>query len=182
MFHAKWRGIRGCNPAITFMTIRWGWQYGRTNSIPQNDSKCDRKVVKHLEVSLRMHGIVTFSVWSLCVAFPSEQTHQNWKLKYLQSKHLFGARGGAVGWGTALQTERSRVRFPMVSLKFFIDIILPAALWPWGWLSLWQKWVAGVFPRGKGGRCVGLTTLPTSSADCLEIWEPQPTETLNPGL
>ena len=46
------------------------------------------------------------------------------------------ARGSAVGWGTALQVGRSRVRFPMVSLEFFIDIILPASLWPWGWLSL----------------------------------------------
>jgi hypothetical protein len=31
---------------------------------------------------------------------------------------------------------------------------------------------------GKGGRCVGLTTLPPLCADCLEIWEPQPPGTL----
>ena len=42
-----------------------------------------------------------------------------------------GARGDAVGLGIARQAERSRVRFPMVSLEFFIDIILPAALWSW---------------------------------------------------
>jgi hypothetical protein len=35
-----------------------------------------------------------------------------------------GAHGGAVGWGTALQVGRSRVRFQMVSLELFIDIIL----------------------------------------------------------
>jgi hypothetical protein len=29
-------------------------------------------------------------------------------------------------------------------------------------------------PGGKGGRCVGLKTLPPSCADCHEIWEPQP--------
>jgi len=40
------------------------------------------------------------------------------------------------------------------------------------------------FLRGKGGRCVGLTSLPPSCADRLEIWEPQPPGTLRacPGL
>jgi len=41
--------------------------------------------------------------------------------------------------------------------------ILPIA-WSWGRLSLYQKWVPGAFPRGKGGRCVRLTTLPPSWA------------------
>jgi hypothetical protein len=31
---------------------------------------------------------------------------------------------------------------------------------------------------GKGGRCEGLTTLPPSCADCLEIWDSQPPGTL----
>jgi hypothetical protein len=59
-----------------------------------------------------------------------------------------GTRGGAVGWGTALQTGTSRDRFPMVSLEFFFHLILPVALWHWGRLSFYQKWVPGVFPGG----------------------------------
>ena len=56
---------------------------------------------------------------------------------YYYSPTYFGRFcGGAVGWRTALQVGRSRVRFPMVSLEFFIDIILLAALWTWGRLSL----------------------------------------------
>jgi hypothetical protein len=65
-------------------------------------------------------------------------------------------------------------------------------------LSLGARWRRVVsftpwqlYPKGKsplpllpGDRCVGLTTLPPSCADCLEIWEPQPPGTLRvcPGL
>ena len=40
------------------------------------------------------------------------------------------------------------------------------------------------FLGDKGGRCVGLITLPLSYADCLEICEPQPPGTVRacPGL
>jgi len=34
------------------------------------------------------------------------------------------------------------------------------------------------FLRGKGGRCVGLKTLPLSYAKCHEKWEPQPPRTV----
>jgi hypothetical protein len=44
----------------------------------------------------------------------------------------------------------------------------------------YQEYFLGV----KCGRCLGLTTLPPSCADCLEIWEPQSSGTLRacPGL
>jgi hypothetical protein len=41
-----------------------------------------------------------------------------------------------VGWGTALKAGRSWVRFPVVSLELFFDIILPTPLWLGGRLSL----------------------------------------------
>jgi hypothetical protein len=138
----------------TYNAGPWRWQHYKSS--------------KRLELFSRRHHIMSQTTWIFTIDFL--------KIHLNISQLCQGFRGGAVGWGTALQAGRSRVRFPMLSLDFFIDIILPAALL--------QKWVPGMFPGGKGDRCVGLTTLQSSCAECLEIWEPQPRGTFRgcPGL
>ena len=91
---------------------------------------------------------------------------------------------GGTRWRSWLKkVGRSRVRFPMVSLEFFIDIILPTTLWPGVDSASNRKDCEEYFLGGKGDRCVGLTTF-RSRAACLEIWMSQPPGTLwvCPGL
>jgi hypothetical protein len=50
-----------------------------------------------------------------------------------------GARGGAVVEALRYNPESRGIekkKIPMVSMEFFMDIILPAPLWLWGGFSL----------------------------------------------
>jgi hypothetical protein len=72
--------------------------------------------------------------------------------------------GSVVGSGTMLQDGKPRVRFQMRSLAYSIELILPATLWTWYGLGVWEKWVLGTFMGLKGGRRVTLTiSLPSVS-------------------
>jgi hypothetical protein len=69
----------------------------------------------------------------------------------------------------------TQFRFPMVSLEFFIDrnnsgrTMALASTQP-----LTEMSARNVFWGRKGGRCVRLTILPSSYADCLELLKLQP--------
>jgi hypothetical protein len=111
-------------------------------------------------ISERVSLILIFK----CSWFASRRCRTIWyqSATALGSILLWSRIYSVVGWGIMQQAGMSRVRFSMRSLDFSIDLTLPAALCSWGRLSLWQKWVPGIFLGVKSGRRVRLTTSPPS--------------------
>jgi hypothetical protein len=59
-----------------------------------------------------------------------------WTDKGLEYRKNKGRNGVEIKKTKFLKAGSSQVRFPMVSLEFFTDIILSVALWSWSRLSL----------------------------------------------
>ena len=88
------------------------------------------------------------------------------------------------GWGTALQVRRSRFDSRWSHWNYSLTQSFRLHRGPGvesaSNINEYQEYFLG----GKGSRCVWMTTLPLSYADCLEIWEPRSPGTLRacPGL
>ena len=95
-----------------------------------------REIGRDLTGQTRTNVLGNLVSKSYYIILKTEAVYVYPKIWYIYQTTLGHAAGGAVSWGNALQAGRSRVRFPMLSLEFFIDIKLPAALWPWVRLSL----------------------------------------------
>ena len=90
-----------------------------------------------------------------------KQTNTLWLGNKPCLQYSSGVRGGKVGLGIALQAGRSRVRFPIVPLEFFIDAGRPGlGVDSASNRNKYQEYIL----RVKSGRCVGLTTLQPSCA------------------
>ena len=86
--------------------------------------------------------------------------HHSGEQNIIPAPYQDGARSGAVDGATVLKAGRSWAQFPMVSFEFFFDIILLAALWPYGDSASNRNDYQECFLGDKSGQCVGLTTLP----------------------
>ena len=80
-----------------------------------------------------------------------------------------GTSSSAGGWGTALRARGFDSRW--CQWKFSLTYSLRPHYGPVADSASNRNENHENFLGGKGGRCVGLTTLPPSCANCLEIWE-----------
>jgi hypothetical protein len=150
----KWRVVP-CGPEGDLGLLACGEKIGFASSVP---SLFSVRVTRRSPRSSRVTEPSLFIIHNHSIALPSALYK------------LTGGGGEARGssWLRHYATSRKVVWSILdEGIGFFQITYSFQPLWHWGWLSLKQIWVPGIFLGVKGGQRVRLTTLPPLT-DCLE--------------
>jgi hypothetical protein len=124
-------------PALGPTQLHFQWVLG----IVSSGEKCWECEAEHLSLLLRLR---------MNRAVPPLPHMPSWRRQGLYPflNFILVVHDDEIAGSTALQVGRSRVRFPMGSWGFSIDLILLAAPEPSGPLSLLRKWDTMICPGG----------------------------------
>jgi hypothetical protein len=75
--------------------------------------------------------VLTHTIITEAVMETSEQNNHSKNVLITELCIGLGARSDVIVWGIMLQVGKERVRFPMRSLDFSIDLMLPEISWSW---------------------------------------------------
>jgi hypothetical protein len=135
MMLTQWRAsLSGDEAASKKLSVYHRVQYGSIHAVGTLTGK-KNILSQYLHASVQTNSYVTAGGFQMSAGV--QKTLSDLRLMWLLVTiwiHLGHAVKQLVG---ALRYKREvAVRFPVVPSKFFIDIILPATIWRWSWLSL----------------------------------------------
>jgi hypothetical protein len=121
-----------------------------------------RNLNSYIHIIINMHRSMHKNVWrdrKVLMEGSCRVQYAVWGLMLLTAFKLQFKDRGCIMWSTLWRYKPEGRRFD--------------SRWSHGRHRHERKWVPGILPGGKGGRCIVLTSF-SSWADCLEISEPEP--------